>query len=115
MRMDDSESLLIWNHRQLQHFSCRCWLAPTSERERLTLPKGGVDHCANLRAVQTSGIRILFESEPNKNDCAGTRTQNMLVKSRLLYQLSYAISNEQWYRDLPLGFLRFFGNILGLS
>ena len=79
----------------------------------MTLPKGGVDHCANLRAVQTSGIRILFESEPNKNDCAGTRTQNMLVKSRLLYQLSYAISNEEWYRDLPFGFLGFFGNILG--
>lgn len=32
----------------------------------------------------------------------------MLVKSRLLYQLSYAISNEEWYRDLPFGFLRFF-------
>jgi len=29
--------------------------------------------------------------------------------------LSYAISNEEWYRDLPFGFLGFFGNILGLS
>ena len=37
-------------------------------------------------------------SEKNASDRAGARTQDLPLKRRLLYQLSYAISNGRLYR-----------------
>ncbi len=46
-----------------------------------------------------AGLLGSVRVEEKAHDCAGTRTQDLPVKSRLLYRLSYAIADHAAYKN----------------
>ena len=55
---------------------------------RGTPPQVLRDRTIEYEPTQELGLR-------ERSDCAGDRTQDLAIKSRLLYQLSYAIANQR--------------------
>ena len=59
--------------------------------------KGGVEDVSQCRPSLPGGM--WFPQRKPVNDHAGARTQDLPLKRRLLYRLSYAISSPTVYQD----------------